>query len=105
VARLFDPIPEQETAWREFVETRPPAVRAVAERFTPWTRYRLTTTGKHVAIRGFDEETSGEITVQIAVLACFYNLNPAEYGVFGVDPDALVECDEPAEGELFRLEA
>lgn len=36
MARIFEPTPEQEAGLAEWLATRPPRIRAVAERFPPW---------------------------------------------------------------------
>ncbi len=52
--KWFEPTEEQVVAWREWLDGRPDYVRQVAQRFDPWTMYRLTSTGQRCAFRGCD---------------------------------------------------
>lgn len=99
MARIMEPTPEQEAGYREWVAGRPAAVRAVAERFEPWSLYRMKKTGQRVTVQSFGEAEDGRVTLTVFVSA-EYNLTLFERGVFGVDPDDLEPCDVPTEGEL-----
>jgi hypothetical protein len=110
---LKTPTDEQRAQFKEWVATRPPKVRAVAEQFDPWTVYRLRTTGQDVQVIGFDvgarscgdeycgpecsrirghegdHDADGDVTV------CIYAENPilgaiSGVQVFGIDPRDLV---------------
>jgi hypothetical protein len=48
MAKWFTPTAEQEASYAAWVAERPPAVRVIAERFTPWELYRLKTTNQRV---------------------------------------------------------
>ncbi len=96
MARYHTPTAEQEQAWREWVETRPPVVRTIAERFDPWTLYRLNTTGQRVTLHSISEDG----TVTVNVLGDF-NFVVNERAVFGINPDHLEECDLPAPDEVL----
>jgi histone acetyltransferase (RNA polymerase elongator complex component) len=57
MARFKQPTPEQEAGWKQWVAAQPEAVRKVAERFDPWTLYRLKTTNHRVSIVSFSGGT------------------------------------------------
>lgn len=96
MARFIEPRGKQERHWRIWVSTRPPKVRAIAERFDPWSLYRMRTTGQRVTIRSFADDG----TVSVAVTGQFNAvLHDAE--VFGVNPDDLEECDLPGPDEVL----
>ena len=71
--------------WVDWVASRPPVVRAVAERLNPWTLYRLKPTGQAVIISSFFEDG----TISVAVLAAFNPMSAGDFNVFGVDPNDL----------------
>lgn len=99
MARHIEPTPEQEAGYRAWVAERPPLVRAVAERFDPWTLYRLTTTGHRVFMVGFSEpDDDGPVTMVVAVSGLF-NAVVMERTVYGIRPEDLVECDLPGPEE------
>lgn len=108
-----NPTPETCEAWRAWLAERPEHVRAVAERFDPWTLYRLTTTGQRCSIIGFHEVDveaakqkgpDGCGVAAVPVTAYIHVEHPqlgeiSSHNVFGIDPDELVpwtEADEPA---------
>lgn len=68
-------------AW---LETRPPVVRDVAERFPPWHLYRLTTTGQNARIVAYAE--NGTVRCD-----CWHDWAPefTLVNVFGIDPNTL----------------
>jgi hypothetical protein len=97
----MQPSPEQEREWKEWVAGRPEAVRAVAERFEPWTLYRMKSTGQRVFVMGFfDADSAGKVLLSVGVTGEF-NLVAFERKVFGIDPDDLMECDLPAPDEAL----
>ena len=98
MARLQKVTPEQEAAWREWVAERPPTVRAVAERFDPWTLYRMKSTGQRVTFYSIGEHENGEVTLTVNITGEF-NAIMFDRQVFGVNPDDLEPCDPPAVGE------
>jgi hypothetical protein len=90
-----EPTAEQEAGWAAWVASRPPVVRAVAERFFPWKLYRLKSSGHRVTIHSFDEP-EGETPVTLKVIVSGeFNLVAFERTVFGIAPDDLEECDLP----------
>jgi len=98
MAFYFDPAPEQIAGWNEFVESRPPAVREVARRFSPWKLYRLGP--DRCTIYSFSEGSPVTMTVNIAGE---FNLLLVERSVFGVKPEQLTECDLPLPGERIGV--
>jgi hypothetical protein len=99
MACIFEPRREQIEGWKEFVGSRPPAVRAIAERFEPWRLYRMKSTGHRVTVHSFSEPDGvGRVTLTVNVLGTF-NLVEFERQVFGVEPEDLEECELPGENE------
>lgn len=98
LVRWSEPTKEQETLWLEWVAERPPAVREIAQRFEPWSLYRMKSTGQRVAILSFGEQEDGSVTLTVAVSGQF-NLVMFDRNVFGIDPNDLEPCDLPAEDE------
>ncbi len=96
--RYVEPTSEQLEGWKSWVAERPEKVRVVAERFDPWTLYRLKTSGHRVTVGGFDELQDGRGTVRVTVSGEF-NFVSFERGVFGIDPNDLEECDLPGPDE------
>src|SRR5271170_7870611 len=96
----FEPTEEQQTQWKEYVRTRPHAVRQIIEThaFTPWKLYRLKSSGHRVTIYSFDEPERGSITMKVDVSGEF-NLVTFSRRVFGIAPEDLVECDLPTPDE------
>lgn len=93
-----EPTTEMNDAVAQWLAERPPAVRAVAERFNPWQVYRLRTTGQACRFVGCDvgARNCGEIMVDadrvtVRVNAQHPVLGPVLTGrqVFGIDPDDL----------------
>lgn len=89
-----DPTEEDRVFWQAWLDERPPVVRQVAERFNPWTMYRLTTTGQRCAVLAF--ASSGTVRVY----AEHETLGPVT-GVeaFGIAPETLVPWDGSARPE------
>lgn len=98
MARWMEPNAAQEAAWAAWVAERPEPVRVVAERFEPWSLYRMKEMGHRVTIECFDEPEEGPVTVKVRVSGDF-NLIAFERVVFGVDPDSLEPCDLPSPDE------
>jgi hypothetical protein len=98
MAGIYDPTPGQRAAWDGWVASRPACVRRVAERFNPWSLYRLRTTGQKVMLLSFSEEEDGRVTLTVNVTSEF-NRVAFERRVFGIDPDDLEPCELPAFGE------
>lgn len=99
MANVFEPSPEQVSKWNAWVQERPEAVRAVADKIFPWKLYRIISTGHRVTVVSFDEHEDGHVTCRVVVGGEF-NLVAFEREVFGIDPEDLVECDLPSPAEL-----
>jgi hypothetical protein len=98
MARIFDPSPEQEAGWQEWLSERPPHVRLVAEKFPPWELFRLKDSGHRVTIHGFHENGDESLSMTVHVLGA-YNYVLFERTVFGIFPDDLEPCELPGPGE------
>ena len=99
--KYVEPTAEHLAAWRTYVADLPPAVRAIAERYDPWTLYRLKDTGQRVFLLSFfDPDANGKVTCRVAVTGEF-NLVTHERAVFGIDPADLEECDLPRADEVL----
>lgn len=98
MARHIEPTAGQIREWKKWVAKRPPHVRAVAEKFDPWTLYRMRSTGHRVTLVSFGEAPDKTVTLTVAVLGRF-NATAFERQVFGIDPADLTECDLPAPDE------
>lgn len=99
MARIFEPTPKMERRWRKWVSSRPPNVRAVAERLNPWTLYRLNKTGDRATLISLTEHDDGAVTLTVAVTGQF-NFTLFDREVFGINPADLEECDLPSESEM-----
>ena len=92
--RFFQPTKAQEEGFRKWVRRLPKKARKIAERFNPWTLYRLKDTGHKVVISGFNDD--GTVS---AIVSAEFNLVLHQRHVFGIPPDKLEECDLPAADE------
>ena len=97
----FEPTNEQVQSYSEWVEERPPSVRALIKEkgFAPWKLYNLQGTRQRVFVYGFHEDDDDTITLSVIVDARF-NFVFMERRVFGIDPKKLIECDLPEPGEI-----
>jgi hypothetical protein len=101
MARHYEPSEDDVREWNAWVAKRPEHVRKVAERFQPWTLYKLKPTGQRVTIYSFGEhESSTKVTLTIYVSG-MYNFVMIDSCVFGIDPDDLEECDLPGPEEAL----
>lgn len=98
MARYVEPTREQQEGWAKWVASRPPAVREVANRFEPWSLYRLKTTNQRVTVVSFSEQPDGSVTLTVAVTGEF-NAVLHDRAVFGIKPDDLEPCDLPGPEE------
>ena len=85
---------EREIAWREWLKSRPEAVRVVAKRFPPWEPLRVKSTGQKAHIYSFGETPDGRVVIQVNVLHAENpgSIHEALFGgggvrVFGLAPD------------------
>ena len=102
-ANWYEPTQEALDAWAEWTAERPPAVREVAERFPPWTLWKLPHTDdpkrfQRVYVRSFGEPEDGTVTLTVCVDGRF-NLLAFERNVFGIDPSRLEPCELPGPDE------
>jgi hypothetical protein len=92
MARIGEVPAKAERAWKRWVRGRPPNVRAVAERFDPWSLYRMKSTGQRVTVESFSAHEDGRVTLTVLVSGEF-NLVAFERQVFGIDPNDLEPCE------------
>lgn len=90
MARVIEPTEEDQADWAEWVGSRPDSVRIIAEKFDPWSLFRLKTTDQRVTIYSFSED--GTVTVNITGE---FNLHLFDSQVFGINPDDLEPCELP----------
>jgi hypothetical protein len=91
MAKIFD---LDMAAWQEWVDSRPPVVKALCERLPPDRLYRLKG-GNRVTLLSYAED--GTLRVLVSGQYSFVTF---EREVFGIKPEDLTECDLPTEGEL-----
>lgn len=98
--KFAEPTTTQLAAWREWVISRPDHVRVVAERFNPWTLYRMISTGQRVTIYSFVEldDVDKSVALTVSVDGRFNRVMFSRL-VFGISPDDLVECNLPGPDE------
>src|ERR1700733_11826949 len=99
MARFCEPTKEQLAGWNKWVMDRPLHVRVIAERFEPWSLYRMQSTDHRVTLVSFDEEENKRVTLRVNVSAEF-NFVSFERCVFGIDPDDLTPCELPTPDEV-----
>ena len=102
MAKYTEPTSKEFEAWSQWVSDRPDNVRKVAERFNPWTLYKLGPDGHRVYVLGFDEQKDGTVTLTVGISGQF-NLVSFERNVFGINPDDLTECDLPTAEEVLGV--
>ena len=87
---------EQKQEWDKWLSERPENVRKIAERIVPWKKYRdiriTEDIGNRYSPRSYDEQEDGSV-----LLTCEKSNEEMPlfggYGVFGMNPDDLVEAD------------
>lgn len=102
MARLYDPSPEQQASWDQWVASRPANVRAVAENFDPWSLYRIKATGQRCTLVSFGEADDGSVTLAVAVTG-EHNLTMFDRKVFGLNPHDIEPCDPAPPGETVGI--
>lgn len=83
-----------QTAWNEWVRTRPPVIQEMCALLPPDRLYLLKTSGNRVTLISYSEDR----TVTVAVTG-EYNVVAFERQVFGIKPEDLEECDLPTDDE------
>lgn len=87
----YEPDAEKIAAWKAWLAARPPKVRAVAERFDPWTMYRHTVTHQRCQIQSFSEPKDLNEPVTVTAYVEHAAMGPIMgHGVFGIPPENLV---------------
>lgn len=103
MARVIEVSLADEAAYRIWLAERPPVVRAVAERFDPWSLYRHRKTGQIVMVCGFFED--GTVTM---LVSAEFNRQPEgfpqQFFVPGVNPDDLEPCEVPAADQVAKID-
>ena len=92
--RFREPTAKEENGWKKWVAERPDSVRLIAERFDPWTLYRMKSTAERVTLYSIFED--GTICVNVSDR---YNFVLHERRVFNIDPNDLEPCDIPPPSE------
>ena len=87
-----------QTAWDEWISTKPPVIQEMCALLPPDRLYLLKTSGRRVTLTSYAENR----TVTVAVTG-EYNALMFEREVFGIKPENLEECDLPADGELLGV--
>jgi hypothetical protein len=81
--------------WDDWVASRPPRVREVAERFSPNKKYRIKNTGQPCQLYSFSEPLDGgPITMKVIV----QNRFGPNHLVFGLDPNNIEEVPHDTVG-------
>ena len=80
-----------ESAWNEWVATRPEIVQDLCRRFPPDRLYRLKSSGHLVTIHSYSED--GTMTVNVSRE---FNAVIMDRQVFGISSNDLTECDPPS---------
>jgi DNA-directed RNA polymerase subunit RPC12/RpoP len=84
-----------EQGWRDWLQSRPPIIRELAEKYPPTLLYRMENgKGARCTLKSYHE--NGLVTVAVTGQ---YNRVLFSREVVGVDPATLVECDLPDPGE------
>lgn len=83
-----------EKIWQDWLESRPPEIRAVAEKYPPYLLFKLKSTGRRVTVESYGEKEGGGVSLTVLVTGEF-NQVIIDTSVFGIDPDDLEECDLP----------
>jgi len=99
MARIVEPTKKEQKEWDKWVKSRPDNVRAIAERFDPWSLYKMKT-GQRCTLYSFGEQEDGSVTLSVNITGQF-NFTDFDRCVFGVYPDDLEPCDLPASDEML----
>jgi len=94
MARFVEPEAKHLELWRKWVASRPPVVRAIAEKLDPWTLYRIKESGHRCTFRSINE--NGTLTMDVTGQ---FNAVIFDREVFGIRPEDIEECELPAPDE------
>lgn len=87
---------QQKQEWEKWLSERPDNVRKVAEQIVPWKEYRYKTpadtTGNRYIPVSYEEHDDNSVTITCAKINREFPLLGG-YGVFGINPDDLIESD------------
>jgi hypothetical protein len=92
--RFTEPTQKELSEHQEWLAGRPEHIRKLAERFEPWSLYRLKSTGQRVTIAGYREHRDGKVSLTVDVSGKF-NEVPMNARVFEIEPDDLSPCELP----------
>lgn len=92
MAKIFEGF--DESGFEDWLKTRPAVIQELGAKIRPNRLYRMTESGRRCYIISYS--ANGTVTV---VVDGNFNRVAFSRQVFGVNPDTLVECDLPAEGE------
>jgi len=99
LTRVYEPSAEDLAAHNEWVESRPPEIRAIAERVDPWTLYRIKQTGQIVGLCSISEAEPPRYPKPTVTVSVMRQYNPGtllpDFNVFGLDPDDLEAVEPP----------
>ena len=83
---LCDDTLENRAAWQEWLKTRPPKVKKVAEKLDPFQKFKVKTTGQIGRIVGFSE-SGNKVFVRMVALSGPPRPIPYPFEVFGMSAD------------------
>lgn len=87
---------EQKQEWKQWLSERPENVREVAQKIVPWKRYRDKSIeddiGNRYSPRSYDEQEDGSVTITCEKTNDEMTFLGG-YGVFGMNPNDLIEAD------------
>lgn len=89
---------EDLAGWEDWLSHRPAVIQEMCKRYPPDRLYLMQPYGKRVTISSYNE--NGTVAVFVSA---HWNTVIIEQRVFDVDPEHLVECDEPDESECGFL--
>lgn len=102
MSKWMQPTEEVLAKWKEWLAGRPPHVRVVAEKYDPWTVFRLgkSANAKRVIVTGYDEFPDGVVALRVMVTQPLNNdtFLAFERTVIGISQEELAECELPPGG-------
>ena len=99
MARLMEPTDAELTRHNHWLDSLPQNVWRIAERFDPWSLYRLKETGERVTLYAFHVGCAPQSPTFIVEVLGKYNRCTSDRKVFGVMPDKLEPCEPPGPDE------